>query len=80
MLWDLQGGKDNVARSIEYYHKALSLRAEDTLSTEMLTLALQVCSPIHSWVQRAFTTTKIVAVKSFARCLDPHVTITHERL
>ena len=38
----LQGGKDNVARSIEYYHKALSLRPEDTLSTEMLTLALQV--------------------------------------
>ena len=39
----VQGGKDNVARSIEYYHKALSLRPEDTLSTEMLTLALQVC-------------------------------------
>ena len=40
-----QGGKDNVARSIEYYHKALSLRPEDSLSTEMLTLALQVCPP-----------------------------------
>ena len=37
-----QGGKGNVARAIEYYHKALSLRPEDTLSTEMLTIALQV--------------------------------------
>ena len=43
MCGPLQGGKHNVARSIEYYHKALSLRPEDTLSTEMLTLALQVC-------------------------------------
>ena len=45
----MQGGKGNIARAIEYYHKALSLRPEDTLSTEMLTIALQVCLNLPHW-------------------------------
>lgn len=37
----LQGGKENTDLAVEHYHKALSLRPEDTLAAEMLSLALE---------------------------------------
>lgn len=36
-----QGGKENTDLAVEHYHKALSLRPEDTLAAEMLSLALE---------------------------------------
>ena len=40
-VWELQGGKENTDLAVEHYHKALSLRPEDTLTAEMLSLALE---------------------------------------
>ena len=37
----MQGGKENTDQAVEHYHKALSLRPEDTLVAEMLSLALE---------------------------------------
>lgn len=37
----LQGGRENTDLAVEHYHKALSLRPEDSLAAEMLSTALE---------------------------------------